>query len=298
MPNIVTLTDHENTLHIFGSEEQAARFKAETLNKMPSRLTESPSGTATPQASSPCNGRVAEISAGQELLEALRTGEGTPVTVMRMVDGYCNLSTLLTNAGKRWDNWIREEDVVNFLKMWPEKVPSQAPYHRVSNGPNNGRGIWAHHRFTTWAAARCHPKFGHAVSELVERYMLGRVTVGQSDTGNIPQVASAEMREAAAKQRRQTREQGCVFAALHSATFTIEDAAKEALPDQYHQMMEFLHTSGKMLNGSFHNMSTLIPAKLGIVPRTITNGTPCYSGKLKQLVVEQMKKAFETDQDY
>lgn len=68
------------------------------------------------------------------------------------------------------------------------------------------------------------------------------------------------MQEMVAEQRRQTREIAVILnhqapTRQHSkGTFTMLEAAEEAMPDNSPVLVDFLQNSGKMVEGSFHNM--------------------------------------------
>lgn len=72
--------------------------------------------------------------------------------------------------------------------------------------------------------------------------------------------AREEMQQMIAEQRRQTREMAEILQAQvtlrqsSSATFTMLDAAREVMPGDSATLISFLQASGKMMEGSFHNM--------------------------------------------
>lgn len=64
----------------------------------------------------------------------------------------------------------------------------------------------------------------------------------------------SEVQAAAASQRRQARATASAMPVQLAPTFTMEDAARDAMPGHSDQMLEFLRASGKIVGGNFHNM--------------------------------------------
>ena len=86
-----------------------------------------------------------EILASQDALD-VRTWNGTPIS-RRTTDGYVNATAMCKANGKKWNDYYRQEKTTQYLQSLKRLTGFPAdPITTITDGPNEGRGTYVHHR--------------------------------------------------------------------------------------------------------------------------------------------------------
>lgn len=166
----------------------------------PDALTSEPLVAASGSASEGDRARTTrpeEMAAN--LFASLRTDDGRIITEMRM-DGYVNATKMCHSAGKEWSNYFQIATTREFLEALQGSlgITRDMLVQSIGVGPNSGRGTWVHRKVAIHLAQWCSPYFAVQVTDLVERYLSGRVTTEESR-------AAAEIARRAAEDARAAR---------------------------------------------------------------------------------------------
>jgi len=86
-----------------------------------------------------------EILASQDALD-VRAWNGTPIS-RRTTDGYVNATAMCKANGKKWNDYYRQEKTSQYLQSLKRLTGFPAdPITIITDGPNEGRGTYVHHR--------------------------------------------------------------------------------------------------------------------------------------------------------
>jgi hypothetical protein len=116
-----------------------------------------------------------------QLTDALVAEHGGKVIAeMRVSDGYINATKMCQLSGKRWYDYMRIDTTQAFIQALSSKAGIPALDLVVSQRGGNHAGTWVHHQVAIHLAMWISPEFAVAVTDLVERYLMGRVTTEES----------------------------------------------------------------------------------------------------------------------
>jgi len=106
--------------------------------------------------------------------------DGRIVTEIRKSDGYVNATKMCQEAGREWKTYHRSNK--EFIEEVSRSVQNCTDLliQQTTTGPNEDRGTWVHHQVAIHLAMWCSPVFAVAVTDLVTRYLTGRVTTEES----------------------------------------------------------------------------------------------------------------------
>ena len=86
-----------------------------------------------------------DMLAPQDPLD-VRIWNGTPIS-RRTTDGYVNATAMCKANGKKWNNYYRQEKTAQYLQSLKRSTRFPAdPITTITDGPNEGRGTYVHHR--------------------------------------------------------------------------------------------------------------------------------------------------------
>lgn len=123
----------------------------------------------------------AEPNASASLTNSLVAEHGGQVIAeMRASDGYVNASKMCASGGKRWYDYIRIESTQAYFNVLSSKTGIPALDLVISQRGGDHSGTWVHHRVAIHLAMWISPEFAVAVTNLVERYLTGKLTTLES----------------------------------------------------------------------------------------------------------------------
>lgn len=131
----------------------------------------------------------------KNILDALVAEHGGQIIAeMRASDGFVNATKMCKMGGKLWAHYLENDTTQVFLQTLSANIG--IPIIKLLE-IKKGRygGTWIHHRVAIHLAYWISPQFAVAVTDLVERYVTGRVTTQESKetailTSNVIEVVS------------------------------------------------------------------------------------------------------------
>lgn len=111
----------------------------------------------------------------------LLTGDGTPITVMRLSDGYFDATAMAHNARKRPNDYFRSKSASHYLQGL--SVETGIPVSMLvqqKSGSAADQHTWVHPEVAVDFASWCCVEFKIKVNRLVVRYHKGEVTTEES----------------------------------------------------------------------------------------------------------------------
>jgi hypothetical protein len=127
------------------------------------------------------------------IVDALKGDDGQMISEIRHTDGYVNATMMCVSVGKRWAHFFVNTATQNFLKELRRDLDpiegkmsnnhQNAGYQAIKLIESNvGRygGTWVHPRVGIYLATWCSAKFAVRVTDVIIRYMQGKVTTDES----------------------------------------------------------------------------------------------------------------------
>ena len=106
---------------------------------------------------------------------------GQIIAEMRASDGFVNATKMCKAGGKRWFNYIQNEDTKKFMdELKKPKAGIPAFENLVISQRGHYGGTWVHPQVAIHLAAWISPAFAVQVTSLVQRYTTGQVTTQES----------------------------------------------------------------------------------------------------------------------
>lgn len=107
-------------------------------------------------------------------------------------------------TGKLWGDYFRSATTRNFLDVLGKYMECDIDLlvQSICDGPNSGRGTWVHRKVAIHLAQWCSPYFAVQVTNLVERYVSGKVTTEESQAAAEIVRRSAEDAEIQCRKRK------------------------------------------------------------------------------------------------
>jgi hypothetical protein len=125
--------------------------------------------------------KMAVVKKANDFLYALKGEDGQNIiTEMRKEDGFINATKLCKSAGKYWADYIKTKRTSSFLKELSSNMNIIIEDLIVSSIGGDHAGTWVHPNVAINLAAWCSPKFEVAVSNLVLRYLSGKISTEES----------------------------------------------------------------------------------------------------------------------
>ena len=100
----------------------------------------------------------------------------------RKSDGYLDATAMCKATGKQFKHYLENQNTRDFLSALSRSVgiPTDLLVEKITTGPNEKRGSWAHPKVAIHLAQWCSPEFAVMVSDWVfELLMTGRVELAQ-----------------------------------------------------------------------------------------------------------------------
>jgi len=110
---------------------------------------------------------------------------GQIIAEMRASDGYVNATKMCQAGGKRWHNYIKNEDTKRFLTALSRTLIRVLENLVISSNGGSHAGTWVHPQVAIHLASWISPTFAVAVTRLVLRYTSGQVTTAESNATSI-----------------------------------------------------------------------------------------------------------------
>ena len=125
-------------------------------------------------------------SLAEQLIHSLEI-DGNPIVQMRKSDGFCNLTFMAKQAGKKTNDYMRMSSTKTFIEELksnmenPENLTAGNHVVKILE-VKEGRygGTWGHPQLAINMAQWCSPKFAVAVSDLVMKFTTGQLTTTES----------------------------------------------------------------------------------------------------------------------
>jgi hypothetical protein len=105
---------------------------------------------------------------------------GQIIAEMRTSDGYINATKMCASGGKHWAHYWRSDGAQAFVQALASNVQKRMLDLVISQRGGDHSGTWVHHRVAIHLAMWISPEFAVAVTNLVERYLTGRITTIES----------------------------------------------------------------------------------------------------------------------
>ena len=120
------------------------------------------------------------------IVHKLQMPESDVPVCQRPIDGYINVTQICKAEGKEFSDWYRLDDTKRYLSAVGRSlgIPRDLLVQSVTNGPNAGRGTWAHPRPALRIAQWCSPEVAAQVDEWLEAWIRGDIGV-DLNTRNI-----------------------------------------------------------------------------------------------------------------
>jgi hypothetical protein len=105
---------------------------------------------------------------------------GQVIAEMRTSDGYINATKMCASGGKQWAHYWRSDGAQAFVQALASNMQKRMLDLVISQRGGDHSGTWVHHRVAIHLAMWISPEFAVAVTNLVERYLTGRLTTIES----------------------------------------------------------------------------------------------------------------------
>ena len=123
---------------------------------------------------------------GNILVDSLTAEHGGQIIAeMRTSDGFMNATKMCAAGGKRWFNYIKNEDTQKFITTLSKTLNGVLENVVISQHGGNNAGTWVHPQVAVHLAAWISPEFAVAVTSLVTRYTEGEVTTSESSAASV-----------------------------------------------------------------------------------------------------------------
>lgn len=95
----------------------------------------------------------------------------------RTVDGYINASAMCKASNKRFNNYVRNDNTIEFIEELARSTRIRADLliQTITTGRNEFRGTWVHPRVAVHLAQWASPKFAVLVSEWVNDWLMAGI---------------------------------------------------------------------------------------------------------------------------
>ena len=127
----------------------------------------------------------------RSLVYSLQTEDGTPITAMRLSDGYINLTAMTKACKKQLHDYTRLKASQEYLQgLSTDTGITCALLVQQKHGKSNQQATWGHPELAIDVAGWCSVKFKLKVNRLVARYLKGELTTEESKeaAAHLPEV--------------------------------------------------------------------------------------------------------------
>ena len=128
---------------------------------------------------------------GKSFVYSLQTSDGTPITIMRLSDGYINLTAMTKACKKKLNDYTRLKASQEYLLGLSDDTGITASRLVMQQrGQGSQQATWGHPELAIDVAGWCSVKFKLKVNRLVLRYLKGELTTKESEeaAAHLPQV--------------------------------------------------------------------------------------------------------------
>ena len=139
----------------------------------------------------------AAVSEASAVVYSLKDDNGSPITQLRLADGYLNLTAMSTACHKKVNNYTRSKGAQEYLAALSQDLglePDVLLQHQYTSG--GAHATWGHPELAVDVANWCSVRFRLKVNRLVTRYYRGELTSEESRAAAelLPQVVQPVQR--------------------------------------------------------------------------------------------------------